>query len=100
MSAMAEFRIQYSRRALEELRELRKSDQVTITQTIERSLRDHPERVTARSIKKLNPPLLAGYRLRIGDYRAFYDVYRDDKTVVIIAIRYKGRLTLEEAAHD
>ena len=75
-------------------------DQVAILDAIERYLSDAPKRVSRRTIKKLEPPVLAEYRLRVGDYRVFYDVYDDRQTVLVVAIRFKGTMTLEEAAHD
>jgi mRNA-degrading endonuclease RelE of RelBE toxin-antitoxin system len=36
-------------------------------------------------VKKLKPPLI-GFRLRCGDYRAFFDV-KDDNTIEITGVR-------------
>lgn len=36
------------------------------------------------------------WELRVGDYRVFYDVDAEALTVVVRAIRYKGRGTTEE----
>ena len=79
-----------------ELRALRRVDQVAVLDAIERHLMDQPARVSRRSIKKLNPPVLAAYRLRVGDYRVFYDVIEESKTVLVVAIRFKGTMTIEE----
>ena len=97
---MARFMIQYDQRAVDELRALRRVDQVAILDAIERHLGDQPGRASRRAIKKLEPPVLADYRLRVSDYRVFYDVYEDRQVVLVVAVRYKGRMTLREAAHD
>ncbi|HPD31976.1 MAG TPA: type II toxin-antitoxin system RelE/ParE family toxin [Phycisphaerae bacterium] len=97
---MARFEIHYDRTAVDDLRALRRVDQVAILGAIERHLRDEPSRVSRQAIKKLEPPVLAGYRLRVGDYRVFYDVYEDRQIVLVVAVRFKGRMTLDEAAHD
>ena len=97
---MPKYRIEYSKEAADDLRRLRKSQQITIADTIDRHLQDAPDQVTGSAIKRLDPPVIAEFRLRVGDYRVFYDVNLPDQVVVIAAIRFKGRMTLNEAAHD
>ena len=97
---MPRFMVEYDQAAVEDLRALRRVDQVAILDAIEGPLVDEPTRVSRTTIKKLDPPVLAAYRLRVGDYRVFYDVYEDRQIVLIIAIRFKGTMTLGEAAHD
>ena len=96
---MARCEIEYDQTAVDDLRALRRVDQVAILEAIERHLLDQPTHVSRQTIKKLEPPVLAGYRLRAGDYRVFYDVYEDRQTVLVVAVRYKGRKTLNEATH-
>ena len=85
---------------MDDLRALRRVDQAAILDAVERHLRDEPARISRQTIRKLEPPVLAEYRLRVGDYRVFYDVYEDRQIVLVVAVRYKGRMTLDEAAHD
>jgi mRNA interferase RelE/StbE len=73
--------------ALRQLRRLRKADAVRIMDAIERHLRDEPERPTRRTVKRLRGPQDAAYRLRVGDFRVFYDV--DGQTVTVIAVLHK-----------
>jgi mRNA interferase RelE/StbE len=96
---MARYAIQYDQTAVDDLRALRRVDQVAILDAIERHLLDQPTRVSRQAIKKLEPPVLAEYRLRVGEYRVFYDVYEDRQAVLVVAVRFKGRLTLDEAGH-
>ncbi len=96
---MGRFAIEYDELAVAELCALRRFDQVAILDAIERHLAAQPNRVSRASIKKLEPPVLADYRLRVGDYRVFYNVDEDRGIVLIVAIRHKGGKTLEETAH-
>jgi mRNA interferase RelE/StbE len=73
--------------ALRQLRRLRNSDAVRIMDAIERHLRDEPERPTRTTVKRLRGPQDAAYRLRVGDFRVFYDV--DGQTVTVIAVLHQ-----------
>jgi len=97
---MGRFAIEYDQQAIAELRALRRFDQVAILDGVERHLTNQPARVSRTRIKKLDPPVLADYRLRVGDYRVFYNVYEDRCIVLVVAVRYKGTFTLKEAARD
>lgn len=57
---MARFEIQYDQTAADDLRALRRVDQVAILDAIERHLVDEPTRVSRQTIKKLEPPVLTG----------------------------------------
>ena len=95
---MPTYNILFDEQALRELRSQRRTDQATIVAAIERHLSHEPTRVSRVAIKKLEPPVLATYRLRVGKYRVFYDVDEDAMSVRIVAVREKGRRTLNEAA--
>lgn len=65
---MPRFVIEYDQAAVDELRALRRVDQVAIMDAIEEHLTDQPARVSRTRIKKLEPPgagslLPAGRRL-------------------------------------
>ena len=72
--------------AFRQLRRLRRIDAARILDTIESHLRYEPERPTRR-IKRLRGRQDVTYRLRVGDFRVFYDV--DGQTVTIIAVLHK-----------
>lgn len=97
---MAEFEIRYDQAAVAELKELRRHDQVAVLDGIERHLLTNPTKESRSRIKRLDPPVLASWRLRVGEYRVFYDVDSVNRIVQVIAIRFKGRRTLSEAADD
>lgn len=73
--------------AVRRLRQLRRTDAVRILDAIERHLRHEPERPRRTAIKRLRGPQDATYRLRVGDFRVFYDV--DGQTVTIVAVLHK-----------
>jgi mRNA interferase RelE/StbE len=54
---------------------------------IERHLRHEPDRVSRSRIKRLRGFNAATYRLRVGDFRIFYDVAEVE--VVVIALPHK-----------
>lgn len=89
----------FDQQALSDLESLRRTDQVTIMAAIERHLTHEPMRVSRARIKRLEPPVLAAFRLRVGEYRVFYDVDEASMTVRIVAVREKRRRTLKEAAN-
>ena len=60
--------------ALDDLKRLRKVDAAMILDEVELHLRHAPESVSKSRIKRLRELRSPQYRLRIGDWRAFYDV--------------------------
>ncbi len=50
-------------------------------------MRHEPDRVSRSRIKRLRGRQSAAYRLRVGDYRVFYDVAKT--AVVVIAVLHK-----------
>lgn len=96
----SKYSIDYDSLAVQELKGLRRFDQVKVVKAIEDHLTDRPTQARGSRIKKLDPPVLAAYRLRVDDLRVFYDVDEKAHVVRIIAIRAKGQKTLGEIAHD
>lgn len=67
--------------AATQIRRLRRVDAVAILDALETYLRSEPERVSQVRIKRLRGNQDATYRLRVGEYRVFYDV-RGDRVIV------------------
>jgi mRNA-degrading endonuclease RelE of RelBE toxin-antitoxin system len=63
-------------------------DAVAILDAMEAHLRHEPERVSRTRIKRLRGIRAATYRLRVRDYRVFYDVAEAE--VVILAVLHKS----------
>lgn len=59
-----------------------------IAETIVELLGTEPERESRSRIKRLTQPATSVYRLRVGEYRVFYDVEGD--TVTVLHIRHKN----------
>ncbi len=82
------FRIEFSNRARDNLLGLRKREQQVIVDAIEVHLTREPQKPT-RNRKQLEENPLAPWELRVGDFRAFYDIDAGAATVVIVAIGRK-----------
>jgi mRNA-degrading endonuclease RelE of RelBE toxin-antitoxin system len=81
------FRIVVRPRAAAQIRRLRRVDAVAILDAMETHLRYEPERLSRSRIKRLRGSHAATYRLRVGDYRLFYDIGEGE--VVVIAALHK-----------
>ena len=68
------YEIIFAPEALDDLKRLHKADATTILDAVELHLRHAPELVSKSRIKRLRELRSPQYRLRIGDWRAFYDV--------------------------
>lgn len=73
--------------AVEDLRDLDARHRATVTETIERHLRYEPEKVSRSRIKRLRSLRKPQYRLRVDEYRVFYDV--SEESVEVLAVVYK-----------
>ena len=70
--------------AKEHYRALTARWQSVVRDGMETHLRHEPTRVSRSRVKRLRDMAHPEYRLRLGDYRVFYDV--DAETVVVLAI--------------
>jgi len=60
-----------------------------ILDAMETYLRDAPERTSRSRIKRLRSVDSPGYRLRVGDFRVFYDVDPEERCVTILRVLSK-----------
>ena len=67
---------------------MKRSNAVAILDAIERHLREEPEKASRTSIKRLRGHQETVFRLRVADYRVFYDVIED--RVEIVQILHKS----------
>ena len=81
------YEVRYSNEALEQLKSLRAFDQTAILDQIEQVLSVHPSMESKARVKRLRQPSPTQYRLRVGEFRVFYDV--DQVTVLIINVLSK-----------
>jgi mRNA-degrading endonuclease RelE of RelBE toxin-antitoxin system len=78
------YEIRYSDEAIEQLKGLRAFDRTAILDQIEQVLGVNPTIESKARIKRLREPAPTQYRLRVGEFRAFYDV--DGQTLLVIQI--------------
>ena len=81
------YEIRYSNEAVEQLKKLRVFDRTAILDQIEQILRVNPIIVSKSRTKRLREPAPTQYRLRVGEYRVFYDV--EEEAVLIIQVLSK-----------
>ena len=99
--ASDQYKIVYAREAADELKGLRFFDKRKILDGIELHLRHEPTKVSRSRIKRMTEPFWSQYRLRIDDFRVYYDVDEDDGKVTILRILEKGAAeTLKEPKHE
>ncbi len=82
------FELEFKPIAIQQLKRLKHYYAATVVQAIEKHLKHNPERPSPPRIKKLRGNQQATYRLRVGDYRIFYDVA--DAKVTVVAILPKS----------
>jgi mRNA-degrading endonuclease RelE of RelBE toxin-antitoxin system len=85
------FRIVFKPLAIQRLKRMRRFDAVAVVESIERHLSVEPERATQGAIKRLRGRQETTYRLRVRDYRVFYDVI--DDRVEVVQILHKSETT-------
>jgi len=72
---------------MEALREMKRFHAREVLDAVESHLRFEPERTSKSAIKRLRGRQQATYRLRVGEYRVFYDV--EEERVTVLAILHK-----------
>jgi mRNA-degrading endonuclease RelE of RelBE toxin-antitoxin system len=96
------YTIEYTEEAAENLKNIRLFDRRRVLDAIDRQLSQTPTKPTRnrKILIGLEPPWEHEepiWELRIGKYRAFYDVNETDRRVVIRAVRQKlPRQTIED----
>jgi len=83
------YRILWTIRARNHLRDLRKFDQQRIVSETKASLLHEPAN-ESQNRKRLRPNDLAEWELRVGGFRVFYDVSSSEGEVAIVAVGVKG----------
>ncbi len=95
------YEIQYSNDAVEDVRALRAYDQRKIVTAIETHLSHVPTQVSRTSIKRMVQPFWSQFRLRVEDFRVYYDVDETTRVVSVLRVLEKGTSeTPESASHE
>ena len=90
------FEITFAPEALEDLKRAPKADAGTILDAIELHLRHAPELISKSRIKRLRELRSPQYRLRIDDWRVFYDVVGRDVWIRGVVRKPDARGWLEQ----
>jgi mRNA interferase RelE/StbE len=90
------FEVQYSDETVEKLKKLRAFDRSTILDQIEMVLSVNPTLESKARIKLLRQPAPTQYRLRVGEFRVFYNVVSEVVQVIQILSKEEAIGFLEE----
>lgn len=84
------YAIDLTPRALADLQALRAFDRAMVTEAISRYLAYEPTRVSKSRIKRMAQPFWSQFRLRVGEYRVYYDVDESARQVIVVRVVRKG----------
>ena len=90
------YEIVLAAQAVDDFRQLSARDRSTIRDALDRHLRNEPGKDTGSSIKRLRGMVRPQYRLRVGDFRVFYDVLEDAVEVLAIVAKAQADDWLKE----
>jgi mRNA-degrading endonuclease RelE of RelBE toxin-antitoxin system len=90
------YEIVLATQAVEDFLQLSARDRSTIRDALERHLRIEPGKETRSSIRRLRGIVRPQYRLRVGDFRVFYDVLEDAVEVLAIVAKAQADDWLKE----
>jgi|ERR1043166_2789747 mRNA-degrading endonuclease RelE of RelBE toxin-antitoxin system len=70
--------------AIDDLRRVRAVDRASITDALERHLRYEPDKQSRSRIKRLRGLRQPEYRMRVGEFRLFYDIAESEVQILAI----------------
>ena len=96
------YRIEFVDAAIVDLRALRTTDQVKVLDRIEDHLTHEPLLQSRSRIKRLRPGTFPPFRLRVDEFRVYYDVDPPQRRVVVYGVVPKTRSAawLERSVKD
>jgi mRNA interferase RelE/StbE len=83
------YEIQYAAEAVADLRAMRPFDRRNVLDGIEIHLLYQPKFISRSRIKAMIQPFWSQYRLRIGDFRIYYDVNDQHRVVNVLRVLMK-----------
>ena len=89
MGPLGSFVIEFVREAEADLDAIKPFHRNRILDEIEVYLKRAPERTSRSRLKRLNIMESPAYRLRVGDFRVYYDVEKTQRTVTVLRILSK-----------
>jgi mRNA-degrading endonuclease RelE of RelBE toxin-antitoxin system len=86
---MGAYEITLKRSAIRDLDSLSNYYATQIADAMEKHLKHEPAKVSKTRIKRLRGISNPDYRLRVGDYRAFYSLDEDARRVEVLRVMHK-----------
>jgi mRNA interferase RelE/StbE len=83
------FQLRIEKRAIKEMKILSTDVQNRIKEKIKSNLNDNPYPTGDNDIKRIKGSKF--YRLRVGEYRVFFDIDPDEEQVFILSIRHRSK---------
>jgi len=90
------FEIILAPQAAGELRRLPAFDRATLRDALETHLRHQPAKTSKSRIKRLRGLRQPQYRLRVNEYRVFYDINQQEVQVLAIVSKSQAEAWLDE----
>ncbi len=84
------YEIHYAEEAGADIRGLRAFDQSKVMDGIEEYLTVQPSQESKSRIKAMSQPFWSQFRLRVDDFRVYYDVDEEEYAVYILRVVKKG----------
>src|SRR5262249_29688785 len=85
------FQIDYAEESLSDVKALRRFDQKKFLEGIETHLLHEPTKISRSRIRAMDQPFWSQYRLRVDEFRVYYDVDSEQRRVIILRVLEKGR---------
>ena len=86
---MKKFKVILKPSAVKDMDSLRKYDAAAIAENMEKHLVYEPDKKSKSRIKKLKGIKDPDYRLRVGEYRVFYNIDKAEGKVVVLRVMHK-----------
>ena len=94
------FEIRYTRLAHSQLKALRALDRSAIITQIDAVLKNSPTLTSKARIKRLRHPAPTNFRMRVGEFRVFYNVVDDIVQIIQIMSKADSILYYQEQYDD
>ena len=94
------YAIVLSPEAIEDLKGFRARDRAELKDAMEAHLRSEPTKRSRSRIKRLRGIAKPGFRLRVGDFRVFYDVVEGEVQVLTVVLKSEAESWLERAGRQ
>ena len=91
------YSIQYSPQAVADLRAMSAFGRAQVLSAVETHLTYEPTRESRSRIKRMTQPFWSQFRLRVGDFRVYYDVDEAARRVDVLRVLEKGTGPTPEA---